>query len=300
MYEINRKLTWSGVKAGMVITLALLILLITVLFTGALTGLFEQKTPIYARFTNVEGLRPGAIVWLYGLESGEVQSIDVNDSGALIKISLKKSTFKLLRSDATAIIKAMGIMGDKFVEITPGKSADHLPAADTICGIKSKSIDEIINTSTSTLEQFDRLVGSLTALTLAISDSSGSLGKLISNTTLYDNFSEAAGSVKQITDQLRYSKGTLNRMIKDSLLYVNLNNTVEELEEMTTAIRSTFGNIDAGLDNGSLAAALFSDTDLVDSLRQTISSYHTAATSISKLLQDIKANPKKYFSLKVF
>jgi phospholipid/cholesterol/gamma-HCH transport system substrate-binding protein len=300
MYEINRNLTWSSVKAGIVVTLALVILLITVLFTGALTGLFEQKTSMYARFTNIEGLRPGAIVWLFGLECGTVELINVNNEGALIKISLKKSIFKLIKNDATAVIKAMGIMGDKFVEITPGTSSGQLAAGDTICGIKSKSVSEMINSSTSTLQEFDKLVESLAVLINAVSDSSGSLGKLISNTALYDNFSAAAGSVKQMTDQIRYSKGTLQRMIKDSLLYVNLNSTIEELEEMTTTIRSTFGNIDAGMNNGSLAAALFSETDLVDSLRQTISSYHTTAASITKLIQDIKDNPKKYFNLKVF
>ncbi len=300
MYEINRKLTWSGVKAGIVITLALAILLITVLFTGALTGLFEQKNSIYARFTNVEGLRPGAIVWLFGLESGDVQSIHFTSDGALIKMSLKKATFKHLRSNATAEIKAMGIMGDKFVEIFPGTSDEQLAEQDTICGMKSKSINEVINSSTSTLQQFEKLVESLTVLIDAINDSSGSFGKLIGNTSLYDNFSAAANSVKQITDQIRYSKGTLQHIIKDSLLYVNLNNTIEELQEMTTTIRSTFGNIDAGMDNGSLAAALFTETDLVDSLRKTISSYHSTATSIDKLIKDIKDNPKKYFTFKVF
>ncbi|HEX2955353.1 MAG TPA: MlaD family protein [Chitinispirillaceae bacterium] len=300
MYEINRKLTWSSVKAGLVITLALVILLITVLFTGVLKNLFEQQTSIYARFANIEGLRPGAIVWLYGLESGNVNTINVNSNGAFIKMSLNKSAFKLIRRDATAEIKAMGIMGDKFIEINPGESDTLLPAYDTICGEKSSSINEMINSSASTLQQFDKLVESLAALIYAINDSSGSLGKLISNSALYDNFSAAAGSVKQVTDQIRNSKGTLHRIIKDSLLYVNLNNTVEELEQMTSTIRSTVGNIDAGMNNGSLAAALFSDSDLVDSLRQTISSYHTAATSISKLIQDIKDNPKKYLNFEVF
>jgi phospholipid/cholesterol/gamma-HCH transport system substrate-binding protein len=191
-------------------------------------------------------------------------------------------------------------MGDKFVEITPGVSRQQLAAEDTICGTKSKSINEMISSSTSTLQQFDKLVESLAVLIDAVSDSSGSIGKLISNTSLYDNFSAAANSVKQVTDQINHSKGTLNRMIKDSLLYVNLNNTIEELQEMTTTIRSTFGNIDAGMNNGSLAAAMFTETDLVDSLRQTVSSYHAAAESINKLIQDIKANPKKYISIKVF
>jgi phospholipid/cholesterol/gamma-HCH transport system substrate-binding protein len=300
MYEINRNLTWSGVKAGIVITLALAILLITVLFTGALTGLFEQKTSLYARFTNVEGLRPGAIVWLYGLESGEVRLINVDNNGALIKMSLNKSAFKLIRSDATAVIKSMGIMGDKFVEISPGSKGKQLPADDTICGMNIKSINEMISSSTSTLQQFDKLVESLAVLIDAVADSNGSIGKLISNTSLYDNFSAAAGSVKQVTDQISHSKGTLNRMIKDSALYVNLNNTIEELQEMTTTIRSTFGNIDAGMNNGSLAAAIFTETDLADSLRKTVSSYRNAAISINKLIQDIKANPKKYISIKVF
>jgi phospholipid/cholesterol/gamma-HCH transport system substrate-binding protein len=300
MYEINRKLTWSGIKAGIVVTIALVILLITVLFTGILTSIFEPKSVIFAKFTNVEGLRPGAIVWLYGLEKGYVNTISISDHGALVRMAINKSTLKILRSDASATIQTMGIMGDKFVEIGPGTSETPCSERDTIKGINVRGFDELITSSTFTMAQLENIAKHLTNLIQAIGNENGSVGKLINDSTLYNNLNNATFSIKNIAERFQYAKGTLNRLVNDTLFYANLNSAATSIDKLSSDIGNLVGKIDTGVNNGSLAGALLSDTDLVDSLRQTISSYHSTAKSISKLIEDIKANPKKYFNFEIF
>jgi phospholipid/cholesterol/gamma-HCH transport system substrate-binding protein len=300
MYEINRKLTWSGIKAGIVITFALLILLIAVLFTGALTGLFEPKSVFYAKFKNVEGLRPGAVVWLYGLEKGHVNTINLSKNGAYIKISLNKQSFHLLKDDASAKINTLGILGDKYVELCPGSSSNFFTEGDTLKGINSSGFDDVISSSTTTLEQFDSLSKNLSVLIQAINSGGGFVGKLINDSTLYTNFNAAVLSIKQASDHIRLARGTLNRLLNDSLFYRNLNDAASGIDQLTSDISSLIGTIDHGVTNGSLASAFLSKSDLVDSLRLTISSYRATAKTISALVEDIKANPKKYLKFEVF
>jgi phospholipid/cholesterol/gamma-HCH transport system substrate-binding protein len=300
MYEINRKLTWSGVKAGIVITAALLILLIMVLFTGVLNGLFEPKSVVYANFKNAEGLRPGAVVWLYGLEKGHIRTINITKNGVYIKITINRGAFRLLRTDASARINTMGVLGDKYVELNTGNSADFISENDTIKGINSSGFDEVLSSSATTLTQLDTLTKNLLLLIQAISNGDGSIGKLVTDSMLYINFNAAVTSIKQTTDHIRLARGSLNRLINDTLFYRNLNIATSGVNKLALDIRKLVGTIDEGVNNGSLASALLTDSDLVDSLRQTISSYRITAKTISVLIEDIKQNPRKYFKFEVF
>ncbi|MBN1600394.1 MAG: MCE family protein [Chitinispirillaceae bacterium] len=300
MYEINRKLTWSSVKAGIVITVALFILLILVLFTGVLNELFEPKSIVYAKFKNVEGMRPGAVVWLYGLEKGHIRAINITKNGAYIKIAINRSAFRLLRTDASAKINTMGILGDKFVELNTGNSDGFVSENDTIKGINSTGFDDVISSSTATLKQLDSLTKNLTLLIQSVNKDDGSIGKLINDSMLYNNFNAAVKSIKQTTDHIRFARGSVNRLINDTVFYRNLNNATTGVNNLAVDIRNLIGTIDEGVSNGSLASALLTDSDLVDSLRQTISSYRTTAKTISVLIEDIKENPKKYFKIEVF
>ena len=57
MYNHKKALNWAQLKVGIVVTTALLVLFITVLFAGNIGELFAPKTKIHATFKDVKGLR---------------------------------------------------------------------------------------------------------------------------------------------------------------------------------------------------------------------------------------------------
>ena len=73
MYEYQKKITWSTLKTGIVITIALVILLAAVFFSSNISSLFTSKFDLITRISNVQGLRTGAPVWLFGVEVGVVK-----------------------------------------------------------------------------------------------------------------------------------------------------------------------------------------------------------------------------------
>ncbi|MBW1723259.1 MAG: outer membrane lipid asymmetry maintenance protein MlaD [Deltaproteobacteria bacterium] len=87
---------------------------------GRMEVLGGKGYEIYARFTNTGGLKVGASVAIAGVEVGRVKSITLEDYQARIVMNLDESI--KIQEDAIASIKTRGLIGEKYVEITPGGS----------------------------------------------------------------------------------------------------------------------------------------------------------------------------------
>lgn len=87
---------------------------------GELEVLRKKGYTVHADFPSVGGLRPGAIVEIAGVEVGQVEKISLNDYKARV-IMRVRSELKL-QDDAIASIKTRGLIGEQYVQITPGGS----------------------------------------------------------------------------------------------------------------------------------------------------------------------------------
>ncbi len=94
---------------------------------------FEKETyPISARFTSISGLKEGSTIELAGVIVGKVSSIelDTGDYEAVVHLDIDKSVE--LQDDTIASIRTSGIIGDKYIKLTPGGSDIILEAGDEI------------------------------------------------------------------------------------------------------------------------------------------------------------------------
>ena len=90
-------------------------------------GLFKTENySVLARFTSVSGLKEGAFVEVAGVRVGDVERIELNVDEYLADVYLRIDATVPLQDDAIASIRTQGIIGDKFVKITPGGSPDLL------------------------------------------------------------------------------------------------------------------------------------------------------------------------------
>jgi phospholipid/cholesterol/gamma-HCH transport system substrate-binding protein len=81
---------------------------------------------VYADFPTVGGLKSGASVEIAGVPVGRVQSISLKDYSA--RVALRIDSDVQIQTDAIVSIKTKGLIGEKFVQISPGGS-DKLVAA---------------------------------------------------------------------------------------------------------------------------------------------------------------------------
>ncbi len=73
---------------------------------------------LYAVFSNVGQLKVGAPVEIAGVEVGRVKEVALSDYQARVVMNLQRAV--KIQDDAIASIKTEGLIGEKYVEITPG------------------------------------------------------------------------------------------------------------------------------------------------------------------------------------
>lgn len=75
---------------------------------------------VYADFASVAGLKLGDPTEIAGVKVGKVESISLAADRARIAIRLEPQV--ILQDDVIASVRARGLIGDKFILITPGAS----------------------------------------------------------------------------------------------------------------------------------------------------------------------------------
>ena len=90
---------------------------------------------IYAEFDQVGGLKPGASVEIAGVSIGKVTAIKLDKSQALLTIEINEGV--KLQDDSIASIKTQGLIGEKFVQVTPGGSEKYITAGGRLMDTES-------------------------------------------------------------------------------------------------------------------------------------------------------------------
>ncbi|MBE0604435.1 MAG: outer membrane lipid asymmetry maintenance protein MlaD [Deltaproteobacteria bacterium] len=89
-----------------------------------------DKIPVEAEFSSVQGLKTGAAVEIAGVEIGTIESIAIRDYKAVVRMAIRKDI--PLQEDAIASIRSRGLIGDKYISISPGASDRLIPAGGKI------------------------------------------------------------------------------------------------------------------------------------------------------------------------
>jgi len=110
-------------------------------------SLFKEDTyPVSARFVSISGLKEGAVVEVAGVKVGKVSAIEL-DGGkyeAVVHMDISKTVH--LSDDSIASIRTAGIIGDRFIKLTPGGSEDYLGPGDEIQETESAiSLEELVS-----------------------------------------------------------------------------------------------------------------------------------------------------------
>ncbi|MBF0377916.1 MAG: outer membrane lipid asymmetry maintenance protein MlaD [Desulfamplus sp.] len=92
---------------------------------------------LYAYFSSVAGLKKGAGVEMAGVEIGNVVSITLDTERLLAKVELGIHENIKLAEDVMASVKTSGVIGDKYINLSPGGSETMLESGETIFNTES-------------------------------------------------------------------------------------------------------------------------------------------------------------------
>jgi phospholipid/cholesterol/gamma-HCH transport system substrate-binding protein len=113
---------------------------------GDIRLFMEDNYPLSARFVSISGLKEGAVVEVAGVKVGKVSSIELDggDYEAVVHMDISKAVH--LSDDSIASIRTAGIIGDRFIKLTPGGSEDYLaPGAEIQETESAISLEELVS-----------------------------------------------------------------------------------------------------------------------------------------------------------
>ncbi len=231
------------------------------LLLSAGSGIFTPTYRLVAHFGNVQGLLPGAPVWLAGKEVGRVSAVSFGSVGSetpvVVELRVARSVRDRIRSDTLASVQTIGLLGDSYIELSIGGSeAAVLEDGAEIQAVSPASLSEVVATGTRALEniamlaenvntvvenfseasgerQIGELLGSLAKLDdifEEIRSGNGLLHRLIygtsSDTEASGDFLEATMRLNSILEKVDHGEGTMGLLINDPTLYEDLKTLV--------------------------------------------------------------------------
>jgi phospholipid/cholesterol/gamma-HCH transport system substrate-binding protein len=285
MFEQEKQLQWSKIKVGLVISLAILILFLAVFFAGKIEILFSPKMLLKAQFRDVKGLRKGAPVWIFGTEVGSVQAIDLDPIyRTIVTVSINKSVRDLIKKDSTASIMAMGLLGDKYMELTTGSpAAEPVESGEMIQGMAQVELTEIAATGAMTIEKTADLVKRIDMLVQKIEKGEGTVAKFIMNPSVYDNLDKSTRTLSILLEDIKTSRGTLKRMIEDPALYDRMLSAASSIEGFSKRLNESTGTLTKLLEDPELYEKLVAASSSIETFSRKL---NEESGTLKKLVED--------------
>ncbi len=133
-----------NIAVGLFVVLGMLALAYLSIKLGRVAFLPGGGYVVSADFPSVGGLRPGASIEIAGVEVGQVESIGLADYQARVVLRLKSDV--KLQEDSIASIKTKGLIGEKFIRISPGASEKLIPPNGRIREVEAPvDLEELIS-----------------------------------------------------------------------------------------------------------------------------------------------------------
>ncbi len=120
------KQTRTEIVVGIFVLAGILCLGYLAIRLGKLEVMGSKGYVVYADFSSVAGLKPGDPVEIAGVKVGRVEGLSLADDRA--RLSLRIDDGVKLPEDTIASVRSRGLIGDKFILLSPGAS-DRLIAA---------------------------------------------------------------------------------------------------------------------------------------------------------------------------
>ncbi len=309
MSDAKRQVRWSQIKVGLVITVAFLVLLIAVFFAGNIQNIFLKKAEFKIQFKDVVGLRKGAPVWILGLEEGSVNDITLDPVyGVIVRITVNRNALQFVKKDSRATILTMGLLGDKYIELSTGSpQAEPIRPGEMIQGTSEIGFREVmgqfidrIDSLVTKIERgqgtiaklindpalYNNLLGATQSLSALLEDAKspkGTLGLLIEDPTVYRKMLAATSSIEEFAKKINQSSGTLRHLIEDPSLYDKALTAASQIEEFSKKLNQSQGTLRRIIEDPALYDNLNKDLKKIHSILEKIESGEGVAGA---LIQD--------------
>lgn len=235
----SNQIGWAQVRAGIFIFMALLCIAGGVTIMGQKTKMFVPKDRLNVVMDDVAGLKVGAPVWLAGVDMGLVTDIRFADpkksNEVSIQMEVDSDALKKIGTDSKITIKTRGLMGEKYVDITPSSRYSEV-SPGVLRGTPVAKLDDVVQKAGTTFDKINGIIGN-------IEQGKGTLGKLNRDDTLYTNVARLAVEMKNLMVTINHGEGTLGRLNRDPEPFNKLISILNRADRTLQDIQSSDGTL---------------------------------------------------------
>jgi len=295
----------TEIQVGAAFILSLVILVSGVLWFKEFR-IGGKEVVITVEFENTSGLQKGDPVEVRGVNSGSVKDIRFTEGRALVDLSLDRGV--AIHRDTHFVIENVGIMGQKMVAVYPGSQGPPLPPEVVLRGEYNPGIPGLMAGLASALENFEKLAIRLDTLLGAFDEAEqGSLTRILNNTDrVTANLADLLDSTR--TD-LAATVSSFNRAMTS--LHASLEGREEDIgravqnaADAAARLDSVLARTDETLDRANrLLAGVEEGDGTLGLLANDDQLYHELRDTLQEarlLIEDVKADPRKYLKFSIF
>lgn len=270
------------IKIGLFLGIGLLILALFIFVVGDIRNLFQKKGyTLYAYFDTVSGLEKKTVVRLAGVKVGAVEEIRLVGNKAEVEMAINPDVE--INRDSTATLASLGLLGEKFIEIIPGKEKEMALPGDTIESLPAVG--------------FDQLGMMLASLGDEIRETSETLRELLGDektrTSIKEIFQNVSLVSSELNDFLQKNKSGITRSLeKSSEVLDNFDQKVEaisnNLDELILLLKDTVeenrGNLKENFEG--IKELLTKTEESLRLLNEALVKLNEGEGTLGKLIQD--------------
>jgi len=265
----------TELKVGAVVLIAVAVLAAFVMQMGDTADFFGSPTDVYrvqVRFDTIAGLGVDAPVRLAGVFVGRVQSIELTDEGQALLV-LRINNGVILRQDATASVASLGVLGEKYLEVTAGTPGSPVVTdGGFIQPGAAVSIDQMVAV-------MNNIAADAQEMTTALSNVFGSEAGEARMAQILANL-----------EQLTADAGAITRSNRDTI-----GASMASIEELTAALADS---VPAMIENyralADEATSMVSENEervagTIDDVRELIGSLDRSASQLEQIMEKINS-----------
>jgi len=256
----TRSLAWSELKIGLVSVIALVIASFLIFMVSGSGGFFWQRYSIKTVFSNIAGLKEGAPVRIAGVEVGSVTKLDFVGDKVEVTLEVSKEQQRRITDKSVASIGSVSLLGEGAVDINPDSSGKPIPEWGYVkSGPAPGSLATAAEVATKGLEE-------TTALLQDIRQGKGTLGKLVTDDSLYRELNSFVDAAESVTRGLNEGRGTLGRLATNPAAAQSLERSLANLEMVTARIRNGEGSLGRLVNDDAFSKSVTSATTNLDAI----------------------------------
>ena len=246
----TRSLAWSELKIGIVAVASIALAVMLIIAVGGQGGFSWEQYTLKTKFTDVKGLKSGAVVRVAGVEVGKVDEVKLSGSEVEVVLKVNEENKSRITSESRASIGSLSLLGEPVIDVSPSTRGTPLNDGDFIpAGRAPGQLADVAEGATQSLQQ-------VTGILQDIRAGKGTVGKMFTDDAIYKEVNELIVSANTVATQLSSGRGSIGMMMRDPAAYNRFNDALGNLQEMTRRINAGEGSLGRLLKDESLAKSL--------------------------------------------